>query len=135
MLHDPIGHREVGRRVVQLDVAGEGCLSGEDDRCGEHSEDGHRRGERPEIKPMASERPQKQPGHGEPGREGRRQFRCRACQRREFTGQDDQRETEREHERTWNTSARRRSTKRPQPKESADRASGKTIQATRRARI
>ena len=51
VLHHAIGHREVRGGVVELDVAGEGRLPGEDDRRGEHGERRHRGGNRREARP------------------------------------------------------------------------------------
>ena len=51
MLQRPVDEGEERRRVVELDVAGEGRISGEDDGGREHGEDHDRRSHRPRIDP------------------------------------------------------------------------------------
>ena len=49
MLHHPVGHRELRRGVVELDVAGEGRLAREDDRRGEDCESSDCGAQRPQV--------------------------------------------------------------------------------------
>ena len=100
MFHDAVGHREVRRGVVELDVAGEGRLAREDDGRGEDGEDGEGGAQRPQVGPAAPDRPEQQSRDREPGRERRRQLGRRVGQRRELAGEDDERQPERKHERS-----------------------------------
>ncbi len=65
VLHHPVGHREPGGRVVELDEAGEGRMAGEQDRRSEEEEDGKGDGRRPERGTAEA------PGQGEAGAEDR----------------------------------------------------------------
>ena len=106
MFHHAVGHREVRRGVVELDVAGEGRLAREDDGRGEDCEDCECGAERPQVRTAAPDRPEQQSRDREPGRERRRQLGRRVGQRRELAGEDDERQPEREHERSRQALAR-----------------------------
>ena len=73
VLHQTIGDRKPGRGVVELDVAGEGRLAGEDDRRPEDEEDGQGKAQRPGIGTQAAPLPEGhgKAGQGEQGRQGR----------------------------------------------------------------
>ena len=61
----PVGQRQPGGGVVELDVAGEGGMAGEEDRGAEDREDGDRDRERQRVGAAEA------PGHGEAGAEHR----------------------------------------------------------------
>ena len=94
MLHHAVGHREVGGRVVELDVAREGRPAGEDDRCREDGEDTSGGAERPRLGPVAPGRPEQQPcdserDHERPGELGGRVGKGRELRREDEDGQPD----------------------------------------------
>ena len=60
VFHHAVGHREVRRGVVELDVAGEGRLARQDDRCREDCEDSDCGAERPQVGTAAPDRPEQQ---------------------------------------------------------------------------
>ena len=99
VLHHAIGHREVGRGVVELDVAGEGRLPGEDDRRREDGERPGSGGQRGKARQPAPRQREQQPDHREDHHERPRQLRRRVVQRRELRREHDEREARREHER------------------------------------
>ena len=99
MLHDPIGHGEERRRVVEPDVAGERRLARKDDRCGEDREDGDGGPERPEVGPASALIvPSSRPATASATTSGACQRRGRAAQGRELARKDQQREADRQHE-------------------------------------
>jgi hypothetical protein len=99
VLHHAVCHREVRRRVVQLDVTGEGRLARDDYRRGEDREDGDRRPQRPEARPTPRDRSQQKAGDGEPGCERCGELGRPSRQRRELTGENDDDEPDREYKR------------------------------------
>jgi hypothetical protein len=97
--HHPVGHREVGRGVVELDVAAEGRATRDDDRRGEDGEDPGSGRCRPPLRRAAPGRDEQEPGSSERDDERPGELRGRPGERGELPGQNYDRQADWEEER------------------------------------
>jgi hypothetical protein len=95
VIHDPVGERKPGRRVVELDEAGDGGLAGEHDRRCVDGEDNRGRDQAPGLeRRRAAAKPEDEaPDRGRDDQRGR-QAGGNVGERQELAGDDDRGEAE-----------------------------------------
>ena len=99
MLHHAVGHREVGRGVVELDVTGERGVPGEHDRRGEDREDSDPDARRPTPGPGPPGPCEQEPDDRERDDQRAGELGGRVSQRRKLAREDDDGQPDGQHER------------------------------------